>query len=390
MKRKAVNDLIKRYLQGDCTAEERQILYLWLAKQAAQEEWEWQPEEEAEVEHQLRFRLRHLLENPKPLEAESPQRTRSLFGKLAGAAAILLLALTGLGIWFLGRHPLPTVGTVAIQQREPVAFQTYAALTIHAEGKDYLVDSLPIGVETTVGQAVVKKTSINSLSYYQRLGDMDSSSRVFAKHTIFVPKGRDFNVTLPDGSDVWLNTESALEFPTRFTGSERRVTISGEAFFDVTSDKTNPFIVAANETEVIATGTQFNVKAYRDEKATYATLVEGMITMATPEESLSMTPSQQAITQQGMPGIQVSSINVANIIAKKNGYFAFYKQDITSIMKEVSRWYDVEIYFQGEISPRLFGGTFSRKRTLNELLEYFQSIGNFKFKQKGRRIIVMS
>ncbi|SEL54792.1 FecR family protein [Parapedobacter koreensis] len=389
MERKEANDLIRRYLRGDCTEEERQLLYLWLTKQVAQEEWAWQPGEEAEVERRLRFQLRNLLESPQSELTLSSRRTSFSLRALAGVAAVLLLSLAGLGIWYFPHPPIPTTGAVAIQQREPVSFQTHTALTIHADGKDYLIDSLPVGSETHIGQVVVKKTSANSLSYSGSLGDT-ALSPILAKHTLFVPKGRDFNITLPDGSDVWLNTESALEFPTRFTGGERRVTISGEAFFEVASDKKNPFIVAANDAEVIATGTQFNVKAYRDEKAMYATLVEGVITMATPGESLMMAPSQQAVSEVGVMGIQVHPINVANIIAKKNGYFAFYKQDITSIMKEVSRWYDVEVYFQGEVSLRLFGGTFSRKRTLSELLEYFESIGNFKFKQKGRRIIVMS
>lgn len=363
------------------------MLYVWLAKQAAAEDWKWKPGEEDAVERELRFRLRNLLETD-ATEPEVDMRPSFPLRKLSAVAASVLLVL-GLGIWYHYDAPRSPEGIAGNAMELTPLFESHKALVIQVAGKDYFIDSLVIGEETIIGQLVVKRLAENSLSYQYPPSDEQSLIGT-PNHRLYVPKGRDFNVKLPDGSSVWLNTESALEFPTVFAGGERQVAITGEAFFEVASDKANPFVAIANEIAVIATGTQFNVKAYHDESTFYTTLIEGVVTLAGKEESKTMTPNQQAVWQKGIAGIHLDEINVANIIAKKNGYFAFYQQDIRSVMKEISRWYDVEVFFQGEVSERLFGGTFSRSRELGELLEYFESIGEFKFKRKGRRIIVMS
>lgn len=385
---KEINELIKRYLDGTSTKEERDMLYLWLVKRVEQEQREWLPGEEEEVERRLRFKLKGLVEDAEPVRS-APLVPRIQFGRWTAIAASILV-LFAVGVW-LFQQPVKQTPEIA-QQAAADLFHESPELVIRVDGKDYLIDSLPIGVASYIGGTTVRKTSSNSLSYLVDAAD-DTHVRHEepASHQLFVPKGKDFNVTLADGSVAWLNTESMLEFPTVFAGKERKVTMSGEAFFEVVSDKAHPFKVATSDgAEVVATGTQFAVKAYHDEVEMYTTLVEGAITMSAKGESLAMLPNQQAVNRYGVPGIQVSAVDVKGIIAKKNGYFAFSKQDITSIMKDVSRWYDVDVYFQGDVSPRLFGGTFSKKRPLSELLEYFESVGNFKFKQKGRRIIVMS
>ena len=385
MERKEFDDLIKRYLEGVSTEEERDLLHLWLVKHAGQEEREWSPGEAEDVERRLRLKLKGLVG-----EIGTEERLSRRFRRVAAVAAVLVVLLS-IGV-LLFQGPGKPVDQQISRHQQQIASHIPPVLTLHVEGTDYRIDSLPIGIDTYVGGVAVRRTSLNSLSYLAGSNNgIATNDNAAVYHRLSVPKGKDFNVTLPDGSVVWMNTESTLEFPVVFSGADRRVTMSGEAFFEVASDKAHPFRVAAAEgTEVVATGTQFSVKAYRDEMEMYATLVEGVITVTAKGESLTMQPNQQAVSKQSVAGIQVSAVDVKSIIAKKNGYFAFFKQDITSIMKEVSRWYDVDVYFQGEVSPRLFGGTFSRQRPLNDLLEYFESIGSFKFKQKGRRIIVMS
>lgn len=386
MESKEFDDLIKRYLDGTSTEEERDILYLWLINQTQQEQREWLPGEEEEVEKRLRFKLKGLVDDARATHA-TPLLVRL---RNWSAIAASILVLFAVGLW-LFQQPVKQTPEVS-QQAASAVLHKYPELVIRVDGNDYLIDSLPIGVDSYIGGLAVRKTSSNSLSYLDGAVD-DGHMRHEApvNHRLFVPKGKDFNITLADGSVAWLNTESMLEFPAVFAGSERKVTLSGEAFFEVASDKTHPFkVTTAEGAEVVATGTQFAVKAYHDEVEMYTTLVEGAITMSAEGESLAMRPNQQAVNRYGVSGIRVSTVDVKGIIAKKNGYFAFSKQDISSIMKDVSRWYDVDVYFQGEVSPRLFGGTFSKKRPLSELLEYFESVGNFKFKQKGRRIIVMS
>lgn len=380
MDRKEINDLIARYLAGESTQEERDLLYLWLVKRAEQEEEAWPVGEEEDVERRLRSGLSGW-GSDHPVSAPVRWRTAA-----AVAASLLVLISVGL-LLFRGSHK--PAGPMAYPSPHVAISQIPPELSIHVDGERYLIDSLPIGVNTYVGGVAVRKTSANSIRYIDDRGGPLHGTAM--NHRLFVPKGKDFTVTLVDGSVVWLNTESSLEFPAVFAGNERTVAMSGEAFFEVASDKTHPFKVATAEgAEVVATGTQFSVKAYQDEREMYTTLVEGAVTMNGNGESLALQPSQQAVSRYAEPGIQVFSVDVKGILAKKNGYFAFSRQDISSIMKEVSRWYDVDVYFQGKVSPRLFGGTFSRTRPLDELLEYFESVGGFKFKHKGRRLIVMS
>nr|WP_305121106.1 FecR domain-containing protein [Pedobacter xinjiangensis] len=207
-------------------------------------------------------------------------------------------------------------------------------------------------------------------------------------NTIETPKGGEYQVILPDGTKVWLNSASVLTFPARFTLKNRSVKLIGEAYFEVAKDKQRPFQVNLGRTTVEVLGTHFNIAAYHDDPEIKTTLLEGSVKISGFSKKVVLQPGEQASVAND--DISVSHPKLTEVMAWKNGYFSFNNEDIKSIMKKVSRWYDVDVEFVGNISSQQFGGTFNRSKTVEELLAHLEVLGTIKFKMKGRRIIVMN
>jgi len=225
-----------------------------------------------------------------------------------------------------------------------------------------------------------------------------------AMHSIITPKGGQYQVVLPDGTHVWLNASSSITFPTAFAGTERRVEITGEAYFEVTEMLDSsvdhkkgknkvPFIVGINMPsgtagEVLVLGTHFNINAYPDESAIKTTLVEGAVTVRKGKESLNIQPGQQASMGIQEADFKTSYPDIEEVLAWKNGRFKFNNTDAVSIMRQIARWYDVEIKTEGDLSAIRFSGGISRKDNIEKLLEILESEGRVKFIRQGRNITV--
>ena len=225
-----------------------------------------------------------------------------------------------------------------------------------------------------------------------------------AMNSIITPKGGQCQVVLRDGTHVWLNASSSITFPTAFAGAERRVEITGEAYFEVAemlvspADHKNgknkiPFIVGINMPsgtagEVLVLGTHFNINAYPDESAIKTTLVEGAVTVRKGKESLNIQPGQQASMGIQEADFQTSYPDIEEVLAWKNGRFKFNNTDAVSIMRQIARWYDVEIKTEGDLGAIRFSGGISRKDDIEKLLEILESEGRVKFIRRGRNITV--
>ena len=193
-----------------------------------------------------------------------------------------------------------------------------------------------------------------------------------------------------DGSKVWLNSGSTLRFPTSFVGSERIVELKGEAYFDITKNSKMPFLVRTNNAmDIKVLGTQFNVMAYDDEKNINTTLIEGSVEVLKGSGKTMLKPGQEAILNRGSGNIKVAEADLEQAIAWKNGYFIFYNENIESIMRKVSRWYNVDVVYQGNLSNKDFVGTISRNKNVSELLKMLELTGAVHFSIDGRRITVM-
>lgn len=209
--------------------------------------------------------------------------------------------------------------------------------------------------------------------------------------TISTPNGGTYQVRLPDGTRVWLNAASSLRFPLKFSGRDRQVELTGEAYFEVAKNKTMPFKVKTNQQELQVLGTHFNISDYKDEGATRTTLLEGSVQLKSrnPKNAIVvLIPGQQSVLTPD--DIQVRTVDAEAVVSWKNGFFRFDDEELESIMQEVSRWYNAEVIFKNErLKKEPFAGIISRDTKVSELLKMLGQAGEVKFKIDNNKIIVM-
>jgi ferric-dicitrate binding protein FerR (iron transport regulator) len=207
-------------------------------------------------------------------------------------------------------------------------------------------------------------------------------------HTLSTPVGGQYQLRLPDGTKVWLNAASKLRYPSRFTSDERRVELNGEAYFEVVKNEKQPFRVVLNDSAVITVlGTHFNVMSYQNENAKEITLVEGKVSVKKDIRTEELNPGMQA----KVVGANISIINAVDteeVTGWKNGLFVFHDASIESIMRQVERWYDARVVYQGEIKQQ-FNATIHRREPLSKLLRLLELNGYVKFKIENKTIYVL-
>jgi hypothetical protein len=206
-------------------------------------------------------------------------------------------------------------------------------------------------------------------------------------NTVTTPKGGQYRVVLPDGTKVWLNTASSIRFPTSFTGNDRRVAISGEVYFEVAKNKEKPFIVSTGNQKVTVLGTHFDINAYQDENAVKTTLFEGSVKVSSGDNIVLLKPGQQSQLSNENKLIVSNDIDTDEVIAWKNGFFQFNKADIQTIMNQISRWYDVEVKYEGQVQPGHYYGKISRNVNASKVLKVLELSG-MHFTIEGGKIIV--
>ena len=206
-------------------------------------------------------------------------------------------------------------------------------------------------------------------------------------NTLTTPRGGQFRLTLPDGSQVWLNSASSVKYPTAFIDRQRKVEISGEAYFEIAHNPSKPFIVSVNGMNVKVLGTHFNINAYDDEASVKTTLLEGSVSLNKADVVATLTPGQQA--QLGNSGkIKViDNVDIDQVVAWKNGYFSFNRADLQTVMRQIARWYDVDISYEGKIPERQFGGKIDRNSNASEVLKILRET-KVNFRIEGKKIIV--
>ncbi|MDO3643362.1 MAG: FecR family protein [Mucilaginibacter sp.] len=262
-----------------------------------------------------------------------------------------------------------------------------ATLTL-ANGKVINLSDVKNGLLTNQGQTRLKKDKDGRIIYENTDAKAVDSASIF--NTINIPKGGQFQVVLSDGSKVWLNSASSLTFPTMFPKNERKVTITGEAYFEVTKNKHAPFRVITGKQTVEVLGTHFNINGYTDEAAIRTTLIQGSVKVSTDAQSTILKPEEQSAISNDKTGkILVNTVDIDDVLAWTSGNFQFEKAEIPLIMRQASRWYDVDVKYEGEIPHRRFTGSISRNVNLSELLKMLKYTG-INFRIAGKTIIVTS
>lgn len=298
------------------------------------------------------------------------------------AAAAVFCLVSGTYVWLkLQQKPAQQPQTLAVTADLPPG-KDGAVLTL-ADGRKLVLDSMGNGVVAAENGATVILQ--DKRLTYESTGE---TTPEVTYNTMSTPRGRQYNLILPDGSRVWLNAASSLHFPTAFTGKQRTVELSGEAYFEIAENSSMPFVVTSKGTAITVLGTHFNVMAYPDDHEMVTTLLSGAVKLEKGKQHVILQPGQMALTADGTEQISKTSAEVDDAVAWKNGYFVFKNESVQNMMKRVARWYDVDIQFQGNLDSKQFGGTFSRSKTLAQLLSNLELTQTIHFKIEGKKVIV--
>ena len=385
MKEENLKPLIEKYLRGEATPEEAAIVEQWYGQVPDEldititaEAGETEASLEAKMLQRLQKRL-YLKDSVK----KAP--VRRLLPGWAAAAAIILVLLVGTQ-YFYNREealPVPIAGAETIipspQEIKPGGNRAQLQL---ADGRTILLDSASNGLLARQGTTNINLLADGQLAYQQA----GITPETVSYNTLTTPKGGQYQITLPDGTKVWLNAISSIHFPTAFTGKERQVRITGEAYFEVAADPSRPFKVQFGEAEITVLGTHFNINAYTDEKDAKATLLEGLIQIQHKNQAQKLVPGQQAwLHSQGMQ--VVSGANTEEATAWKDGYFVFASTDMETLLRQAARWYNIDVSFQGPIPPDRFTGKISRNVNLSQFLSILE-YSEVHFKMEGRKLIL--
>lgn len=294
------------------------------------------------------------------------------------AAAIVLFIFAG---WWMLDRQSPAVTASRLQKNDVPPGSNKAILSL-ADGTVVTLDS--------AGNQVIRQgaTTISQHNGQLLYASGNTNAATVSYNTLTTPRGGQFQVTLPDGSKVWLNAASSLRFPTAFTGGERRVEMTGEVYFEIAKNARKPFRVTVNDMTVEVLGTHFNVKAYTDEKTIATTLLEGSVQLTKGAEKVAIKPGEQAQWASGGKAFVIGHPELDQVMAWKNGYFRFDGENIVDIMKQLSRWYDVDAVYAGNMTMKDYSAYISRNSNISEVLKMLELTEEVSFKIEGKKITV--
>ena len=316
-------------------------------------------------------------------EEIKPAPYRSLTYKLLATFIVLLMVFQGFYIYL---KPVNKTGnTIAKTKRFKTTIlpgSNKAILTLQ-DGSKIVLNDVKDGTLAQQGNTKVVKLATGQLVY-------DKTGTASAKvlyNTMTTPRGGQYKLTLPDGTEVWLNAASSITYPTAFAGNERDVSITGEAYFEVAKDKSKPFHVTSGNQTIEVLGTHFNVMAYADEDAIKTTLLEGSVKITENNEAQILKPGEQATVDKN-GGLKISVADIDDALAWKNGYFKFNRVNIKYIMRQLARWYDVDLVYEGSVPHDEFVGKIGRGENIEDVLHILE-LDHVHFKIEDKKIIVL-
>jgi len=374
MQKHDIKQLLERYKEGTCSEEELAILERWYLN------WKTQPFNLSENE---------LMSDLQEIKSRLPkkQRFKGFYYRIAAAAFILITLGTAFYYNNLNKSSLPKNSPKElVKQDEILPGGNKATLTL-ANGKTILLDAVASGKILQEPGIQISKTADGMVVY--KVTELKNSHQL-SFNTISTPKGGQYQVLLPDGTKVWLNAASQLRFPVAFTGNDRKVELSGEAYFEVAKNKDKPFKVLTTHQEIEVFGTHFNVNAYANEAITKTTLLEGKVRVTKGKTTAWLKPGQQALNSATSANLMVKEVSdLSEAVAWKNGLFMFDNEDIYTIMNKISRWYDVDVQYVEDLHGKTYSGNISKFKEVTEVLKTMELTGTIHFKIEGRRILVM-
>ena len=409
-----INYLIRNYAANSATGEEVEELFEWLRQHSEDNAIHSELEEMAattvpnqhyDPSYWEPF-IAKVLENRESPGQPAVHRIhllRRAWFRYA-AAAVFIIAVGILAVIMFSDRQRPESVTAVVKSDDVLPGRERAVLTL-ADGKLIVLDS--------VQGNIVKQGDLTVNNLNGKLGYEGKDNEV-QYHTLSTPKGGQYKLQLPDGTDVWLNAASSITYPTAFIGSDRKVTVTGEVYFEVAKDKTKPFKVNVdNKSEVEVLGTHFNINSYGDDGSIKTTLLEGSVKVNSAignprqvgagwqsakesELAVVLKPGEQAVLSRANSPLTTDhspltihhSPDLDQVMAWKNGLFNFNQADLKMVMAQLGRWYDIDVKYEGDIPARSFRGKITRDLKLSQVIKILEDVG-VQFKIEGRTLVVM-
>lgn len=368
MKEQKLTELLEKYRVGVCSSEELSLLQNWISEgnftehQISESELQ---EEMVLLDKKLSFFVKR----------------RRFWLQAISTAAILICCV---GLFFYLKKDTNTK-VIYAQKQEIVSGGNKATLTL-SNGKKISLTDAPSGELVRETGISITKTASGQV-VYEMTGAPTAATSDY--NVIETPPGGQFKINLPDGTEIWLNAASKLRFPAVFKGRERRVQLTGEAYFQVAKNKAMPFKVETKNNTIEVLGTHFNVNAYENERFMETTLLEGSVSVSSQSGLVKIKPDQQAQFDKNNSKMNVIPVDANDVIAWKNGYFLFEDESIERIMRKLARWYDIDVVYKGDFSKISLWGNISRYKHISEVLQQLELTHTVHFKVEGRRVIVM-
>jgi ferric-dicitrate binding protein FerR (iron transport regulator) len=383
-----LQSLLNKYLDNELSEDE--FARLWESFASDKLTYEWQAAIESAIRKREAGGFSSMKEASTALsnikrriteEEEVPKRNRLrvIMQSTAFRAAAAIVVIAGAAVL--------TFSTMSDRSKEDNVQTTSRAVADIAPGTSTavltLADGTRIDLENSANGKIAQEGNVQVIKLstgevqYKIIGRAVGEKRVTGSNTMSTPRGGQYQLQLPDGSKVWLNAESSITYPVHFADNERKVSITGEAYFEVAKDKTRPFRVLATDTYIEVLGTHFNVNAYQDEGPVRTTLLEGSVKI---NNSL-MKPGEAYADGKVFP------TDVQQAVAWKNGVFNFNDQNLSQIMLQLARWYDIEVVFPDGVPKKQYGGEIGRDLSLSQVLKGLENSG-VHFDLQGRRLLV--
>ncbi|WP_127130868.1 FecR family protein [Pseudoflavitalea rhizosphaerae] len=324
-------------------------------------------------------------------EAAPAKLYRLRYWKWAAAAVVIIAAAIWLRFISGADHNSKMAKNEPAAAIEPV--QQSVVLTL-SDGRTIQLDSVANGKLAEEGATQVMKASGGELSY-QVTDNKLAASQETLYNSMSTPPGTQYHFTLPDGTRVWMNAASSISFPTAFTGKQRQVKIKGEVYFEVLQNKEQPFLVNVDDRGLVEVlGTSFNINAYNNEQAIKTTLLEGSLLVGNrleagrSKDQVKLKPGEQALQKENHVPVVLKEVDKEKVMAWKTGVFNFNNASLQEVMRELARWYDIEVVYEKGVPELEFVGKISRKLTLQQVLNGLQGTG-FKFRiEAGRKLVI--
>jgi len=353
--------LLRRYIADTCTPHERRDVERLILKHPIAGGWKWKSETHREMrKKQMQDRIFNQIDQG---------TKRGIIGvKYWISIAASLIFVIGISMFFLfyKNEDLPDRRVIIQSKLEPHDDVTLTYAT---------------------GEIAVLTDKNGVLDLRQSPTNKEGETLVgHSLNTLRVPSQHQFAVVLMDGTKVWLNAGSSLTYPTRFDVTDRTVTLAGEGYFEVAKNSGRPFKVRAKQTEIVVTGTKFNISAYSSESRIITSLFEGGVEFVMGKKQYKLTPGYEIVANGDNNTVQLQQVDMDQALAWKDGYFVFNDLDLVSVMRHVARWYNISVTAPIISHPKRIGGTFPNTASLDDLLKDLEILSGVKFIRKGKEV----